>query len=373
MSRKKANPVLMTARGEGLPIALNAEGGVEDWIMLLPAGSAGVITTVDGRGPYRVADLAQLAAASLQAAGGRLAIDENHSTDLAAPKGEPAPARGWAVELQARADGLWGRIEWGASGAALMSERAYRFISPVFTHDRDMNITGLLRASLTNTPNLRGMAALHAENSDMDLLAELRKLLGLAEDADAEAVIAKVKELNDDGSDESGEAALQAALAPIAKAAGLKPGADAIAIATAVTALAGASGDAVKALQTELTTVTTELNSIKTDRAKERATAFIDGEIGKGRVGVKALRDHYIARHMADPATVEKEIAALPAVTLGGTVREARPESELIAINAADPVALAAAAQKWLGEQKALGRTNLTISDAVTHIKERAK
>src|ERR1044072_7406747 len=85
-------------------VALHAENGeAPEWINLLPAG---VITTQDGRGPYTVSDMAALASQSLQAAGGKLPVDENHATDFAAPSGHPSPARGWIVELQARADGV---------------------------------------------------------------------------------------------------------------------------------------------------------------------------------------------------------------------------------------------------------------------------
>lgn len=309
---------LAVAQGVGMPIALNADGGAPDWIMLLPAGNAGVISTVDGRGPYRVTDAAKLASTSLQAAGGQLPIDENHATDLAMPRGEPSPARAWVSELQSRADGIYGRVEWSKTGAELMAERAYRFISPALLVDKAGTIARILRASLVNTPNLRGMAALHAE-TNMDLLATLRKLLGLADDADEAAVIAAIEALNAKPAE---DAALQAALAPIAKAAGLANDANATAIATAVTALATARPDAgaIVALQGELAAVTTQLNTLKGDGAKTRATTFVDGEIAKGRVGVKPLRDHYIAMHAADPARVEKEIGALPLLGASGAL-----------------------------------------------------
>ncbi|MEX2480204.1 MAG: phage protease [Gammaproteobacteria bacterium] len=293
-------------------VAAGADGhrDAPEWVHLLPAD---MVITVDGRGPYRVTDAAQLAASSLQAAGGRLPIDENHSTDLAAPQGGPSPARGWIVDLQARDDGIWGRVEWTAAGKALMSDRAYRHISPAITHTSHHRVTGILRAALTNRPNLRGLAALNSEleDSKMDLLTKLREALGLAADADEAAVLHSVGELK-------GSTSLQSALAPIAKAAGLKEDADQDAVLNAVTTLAangsGADrhGEAVTALQAELATVTTQLNELRTAGATDKATAFVDGEIARGRVGVKPLRDHYIAMHAADPARVEKEIGAFP-------------------------------------------------------------
>lgn len=323
MLRKNANPVL-TAHGDGLPIALNAAGQAADWIMLLPA----VIATVDGRGPWRVTDAGSLINTSLNAAAGqRLPIDENHSIDHAAPKGGPSPARGWVTALDVRDGAIFGRVEWTEPGAQMLSERAYGFISPVIEVDRVGNIRRLLRASLTNTPNLRGMPALNSEESEMDLLAELRKLLGLADDADAAAVIAKIKAMSEETT-----TATQAALAPIARAAGLTDTADAQTVLNAVTTLAtrqGGNDGAVKELQSELATVTTELNAIKTDRAKDRATALVVGEIGKGRVGVKPLREHYIERATTNYDLVVKELNALPILSPGGALLPATPPDEL--------------------------------------------
>jgi hypothetical protein len=54
-----------------LPVASD---GVPEWIQLT---SAGTFSGHDGRGPYRIADAAE----------------------LAAPQGEAAPARGWIVAL----------------------------------------------------------------------------------------------------------------------------------------------------------------------------------------------------------------------------------------------------------------------------------
>jgi hypothetical protein len=55
---------------------------------------------------WRLVNAEQLSAQSLAAAGGKMPIDENHATDLAAPEGQPSPARGWIVALNARADSV---------------------------------------------------------------------------------------------------------------------------------------------------------------------------------------------------------------------------------------------------------------------------
>lgn len=142
-----------------MPIDGNLDaGGVPDWIHLLPAGA---ITTQDGRGPYTVGSMAALA--EQLNASGKLAVDECHSTDLAAPNGSPAPARGWMKAFEARDNGLWAEVDWTRQGRSLMEDGAYNGISPVIVHTKDNSVVGLLRASLTNAPNLKGLTALHSQ------------------------------------------------------------------------------------------------------------------------------------------------------------------------------------------------------------------
>jgi phage I-like protein len=203
------------------------------------------------------------------------------------------------------------------------------------------------RASLTNTPNLRGMAALNSQESDnMDLLASLIKLLGLPDGSDASAVVAKVKDacggtamqsiakaagLKDDADAPAIVTAVTTlkagvSLASIAKAAGIKEDATIAEIAAAVTTLAaGSDAKSVVALQAELAEVTTRLNALTTTSANDKAIAFVDGEITRGRVGVKPLRDKYIAMHAANPAQTEELIKGLPILGAGGAILPQSP------------------------------------------------
>lgn len=300
--------------------AIGLAGGdnAPDWVHLLPAGT---IRTADGRGPYRYADAARLIGNSL-AADERLVIDENHSTDLAAPKGLPAPAVGWVVELQARADGIWGKVEWTEDGRRLVSSRAYRGLSPVIAHDKAGNIDALLRASLVNKPNLRGLKTLHQETTDMNLLDKLLAALGLPADTSEATLLTAVTTLHAQqvGAKDQHKIALQAAIDPIAEATGLAKGATGEAILSAIATLKGAGdqGATIVALQAELKTVGETLTALRATGQRQTAEAFVDKAILDGRVGVKPLREHYITRHMADAAAVEKELAGLPA--LGGTI-----------------------------------------------------
>lgn len=313
MSKPAQHIALMQA--QDLPAA--TDNAVPDWIMLLPAGVA--IETVDNRGPYRVVDPAAVVAAS---SGRSLPIDENHAIDIKGPKGERTPAVGRIVELSARDDGsIWGHAIWNSTGQELMAERAYVSVSPVITHDGRKAITGILRASLTNKPNLRGMAALHME-TDMDLSA-LAKLLGLADDATMEAITAAVGKLAKPAAD---AVALQSQIGQIGVALGVaQDAAPAVILAAAQTAAQGDDREIIVALQSELAEITTRLNTLTETGARERAVAFVDGEIKRGRVGVKPLRDHYIAMHMQDGDRVEKEIMALPVLGSGNTIVPSMP------------------------------------------------
>jgi phage I-like protein len=320
---------LHSAGGDGqvalcAPLGFEPDGNAApDWIHLLPAGQ---IETADSRGPYTITDPKDLIAISMRA--GRLPIDENHATDLAAPRGEPAPARGWIVELQNRADGIWGRVEWTKAGAELVAGRAYRAISPVMIHDKAKRVLAIARASLVNMPNLKGLTALNNQETNMnETLAEIAKALKLVEGTAPDAIVAAVTALHQKAGGET--IALQAALGPIAQAAGLDKGAEPAAILGAVEGLKASvhTDDTVKALQAEITTMATELKSISEKTTRASAEAFVDGAIRAGRVGVKPLRDHYITRHMAEPSTVEKELNGLPTLT-GQMVQAAPPKTK---------------------------------------------
>lgn len=286
---------------------------VAEWVHLLPAGA---ITTMDGRGPYRVPDAAALITQSLHQ-GAKLPIDENHAIDLAAPRGEASPARGYIVELQARSDGIWGRVEWTESGKALMADRAYLGLSPAILHDAKGQVLRILRASLVNRPNLRGLTALHQEDP-MSLLQRLAALLGLEATTTEDALIERVTSLHQEAPQAT---ALQSQLAEIGTALGVPENTNAAAILTAARGRSRSDErTVVVALQAELATVTDQLNTLRDGAARSRAESFVDGEIKRGRVGVKPLREHYIAMHMADAARVEKELGALPILGASGTL-----------------------------------------------------
>ncbi|MQT14395.1 phage protease [Segnochrobactrum spirostomi] len=287
--------------------SLPADGNeVPAWVHLVPSG---IFRGADGRGPYRLGDAEAVIHASM-ADGAKLPIDENHAFDLAAPKGLPAPARGWIVELQSRPNGIWGRVEWTPTGATLVAERAYRGLSPaIAVRTADRTIAAVLRASLTNDPNLP-LTSLHSRSPLMDLDA-LRTALGLGADATEADVLAAI------AAQRTAVSTHAATLSRIATAAGLADGVEPDAIVTTLQSRGASDVDKLRSTVVELQTQLTEIGNA---RARDVATRVVDDAIKSGRVGLHPLRDHYITRHMADPQAVEREIAAMPVLNSGGRV-----------------------------------------------------
>lgn len=300
--------------------------GPPDWIQLLPVAPNGRVESFDNRGPYSLQSADDVIAASFGDRD-RLEVDINHSSFLSAPKGGRSDAVGWITEMQARADGIWGRVDWTEEGTRLVTGRAYRLISPAIRHDGKKRITQILNASLVNRPNLRGMAALHhQQEDDMTLLEKLIAALGLAEGAsEDDAMTALQSRLEDDAGVE-----LQSRIDEIGLVLGVDGG-DAAAILAAAKARPKGGETAlpeeVVALQAEVAELTRKLNDGESTRAREAATAFIDAEIKRGRAGLKPVRDRYIEMHMEDATRTRELVEALPVLT--GHVTETRaPKQE---------------------------------------------
>ncbi len=179
-----------------------ADNGQPEWIPLLPAGQT--ITGRDGRSWLNAAP--EDVVAAFVADGKPMPLDWEHATELKAPKGEPAPAAGWIVELALREDGsLWGRVEWTPRGALAVTSREYRFISPVFIFDRATDlIVKLTSVGLTNRPNLHLPALNRQSQSEEELsmnqqqFAALLVALGLAPNATADQALNQVTKLSGD-------------------------------------------------------------------------------------------------------------------------------------------------------------------------------
>ena len=197
------------ARCVELPVFPSQGGGAPEWVELLPAGPE--VMGRDGR-RWVFDDPERVAAASLDESDPNLSsakkeipIDWEHATEIKAPQGEPAPAAGWITALEVRGSSsqgaLWGRVEWTERGREAVASREYRYLSPVFLHEKEPGgrIVRLLSAGLTNSPNLR-MTALNqlfppkGDGDTMDI-KEIFEALGLSGDATAEQAAAAVNAL----------------------------------------------------------------------------------------------------------------------------------------------------------------------------------
>ncbi|MGM5088008.1 phage protease [Rhizobium sp. 814_E9_N1_1] len=314
--------------------ALNhADATAPEWLHLLPAGE---FTGVDGRGPYAAPDMDALISL-FNREGHKLAVDENHSTDLAAKKGHSAPARGWVVELQKRDDGLYGRVEWTPEGERMVTAKEYGFLSPVFNHTtaKPFKTTKVLRVSLTNDPNLTDLKSLHSQQ-ETAMLEQLRKVFGLPETADEATVLAAVTAAH------SAQTAGAALMSRIAEAAGVAKETAPDALVTAIQARGKVSAtDAENAeLKTQLVSMQAQLTTLATSTAQDKATTAIDGAIQAGKV-VPALRDHMIARHMKNPTEVENEIKLMPSLNAGGLGNRKQPGADDNTLTAEDDKVMA--------------------------------
>jgi phage I-like protein len=143
-----------------------------------------------------------------------LPVDYEHQADNPEAKLKgPVPAAGWIKELQARDDGIWGRIEWTAMAAELIASKAYRFISPaILHHPKTREIMRLTGAGLVHRPNLH-LPALNAQEAQMPpvpakaapsdqatlqgLLQTIISVFGLPANATADQVMAALKAVKD--------------------------------------------------------------------------------------------------------------------------------------------------------------------------------
>lgn len=295
----------------GRAVALNAEGGAPEWIMLYPAGR--LVVGRDKR-RFTVQDPAAVIAATRPML--PLVIDYEHDFELRSP-GQDTPAAGWIEDLEVRDGAIWGRVAWAERAANAIAGREWRFISPVLLFRRDtdpMEVVALASAGLTHRPNLDLKAlnrAAHTPTEDpvKDLLIKLFGLKADATDADIIAAANALKVEHD-------KALNSVATAYVPKAQHDET----------VAALNKARG---------------ELEAIAEAGRKARATELIDGAVSAGKIA-PAARDAYLALANNSFDATKAAIDAMPVVLQPGADKTAK----------ADPAA--ANARALTAEEKAL-------------------
>ena len=267
--------------------------GAPEWLHLLPpAGKP--FRSVDGRGPWQYDDAEAVIRASLDAPGPRLFVDIEHSTLKGARGAAAAGAIGDIVEMEARADGLWGRVEWTKRGAEIMADRAYRAVSPVMLSVKGngpRQVQTIWHVSVTNNPALRGSVT--SLSQEDPVMMKIAKALGLDEDASEEDIVAAIEALK--GKDENADS-----LSAIAEALGAEDGAGQAELVLLARGMREQADDTprVEALETEL--------------KRMRSEAWVDALSSQG-VGIgKTIRDDVIALHMEDPQRAQRYVDQLP-------------------------------------------------------------
>ncbi|MGC4409198.1 hypothetical protein D4A92_00265 [Rhizobium rosettiformans] len=186
---------LQTSTAQAVSLASTEQGERQQWVQLVTLGS---MKTVDGRGPYIVDNAKAVISRSFQnISTDKLPIDYEHAIDKLAPQGLPAPAAGWISQMEARADGIWGLVEWTPKAAQQVKDKEFRFLSPVLFHTKDFHVLSIARASLTNNPNLT-LKSLNAAEKGLSMdyekfMSDLRTALGLPATADADTILQTVK------------------------------------------------------------------------------------------------------------------------------------------------------------------------------------
>lgn len=292
-----------------------------EWVQLMPAGEVRT-RAHDGREPWHVRD-ANAVVAATRAVGLPLVIDYEHQTEHARANGQPAPAAGWIDEVEARDDGVYGRVTWTDRAKAMIAGREYRFLSPVFRYAAaSREVRRIVMAGLTNDRALADIKALAKSEGTMDeLRTKLIGLLGLPENADetaiAKAVGETARQAGERGS-KPGEAEA-GAMARVAAALGLAEDARPEDVEQAAAkARAGASGSE------ELASLKAELGKLKDERATEKATAKVEAAMAEGKI-VPAQREWALAYARRDPEEFDKFVGAQPQIVKPGPAGGGKP------------------------------------------------
>ena len=299
-------------------------GGAPEIISVLPLGHV-----KSAKGEFDV-DGESFAAMKAQIAqrGVDLVVDYEHQTLT----GEQAPAAGWVKELFLDDGQIKARVEWTDRAKAYLSNREYRYLSPVITvRKADNKAMGLHSIALTNTPAIEHMEAIvnslnfEGGQNTMDFMKELAKLLGLGEDATEEQVKEALKaclEENKSLKESAAEAAKQqppeddkvVANKEVCELLGLKAGAATADVAAAIMALKSGNIGGVNLVE--------QVKSLEAKIADRDAEEAVEMALKAGKI-TPAQREWakgYALKNLEDfKGFVEKAPQVVPMGDVGGS------------------------------------------------------
>lgn len=296
-------------------IACENGASAPEWILLVPMGQVR-----SSKGDFLVDEAAMgETIAAFRAMERDLVLDYEHQTLT----GQEAPAAGWIRDLEARADGLWARVEWTERGAGYVERREYRYLSPVvMVRGRDRRMVAIHSVGLTNDPAIVGMRAIvnkRTEEEGMDP-KRIAEVLGLAPEAGEEEILAAVGRM-------------KAQVESVGQALALKDGQDAASVLQAlvefrrgVTEALGIGADApaaevrgtVLALKNPSGVVSlAEFQALKERLCRREAEDLVEMALKAGKV-TPANRDWAMTYALKDRAGFEAFLQKAPVVVPQG-------------------------------------------------------
>lgn len=292
-------------------IALPA-GPAPEWVHLIPAGE---FSGRDGRGPYKSNPQSVLGQFSTW--GMPLVIDYEHQGINTVDNGQPAPAAAWVHELQDRDGEIWGRAEWTDKAAGMVAAKEYKYLSPVFDHAQDGTVIRLVCAGLTNNPNLYLTAiarrAAHAQEKSMELLERFIYMLNLPVTSTPDEVAAHLQRVID------GVKSTDATVAQMRQLLGLAEDAALETVAQSMQSRINATDpDPSKYVpRAEFERVSHALSGIQAERDAEVTDRLVNTAMSEGKVspGMESWARSYCTR---DRAGFEKYLETAPVIVAPG-------------------------------------------------------
>ncbi|MCZ8159104.1 MAG: hypothetical protein O9256_04380 [Rhizobiaceae bacterium] len=274
-----------------------------EWIKVAPRGR---FTARDGRS-FEVSP--EALTERFNADGISIPVDLNHSTILKATKGDESPAYGWIEELQARSDGLYGRVKWLDRGRSVLAEKSHPYLSPAFgSTDSKGRATWLHSVALVATPAVAMPALASAQTNEEETTAmankKIAQALGLSADVSEDDLLSAIANLR--------------------------------AKADATTALIDGAQSAMK-------TLSAEVGKTRNDRIERR----IDDAIRAG-TATPALRDFCVTLATLDEGMFDQFCAKMgtPFAYLSQSAISAERELQVLEQNRDRPVTLSTDAQR---------------------------
>lgn len=278
---------------------------VPAWIHIMPAGS---FSGRDGRGPYVLEDAEAVVAASMALAPSTgVPMDYEHQIEHSLTNGQPAPASGWIPELQARADGIWARVDWTERAAAHVAAREYRFVSPVFLHGKDGRVCLIESVALTNLPNLtlKSLARTGQKEGTMpfdEQLTAITKLNAELDKASEQQAVAVALAERD---------ALKALHSQLSAVFGVEDATELLKAAQCIKAQAETPNPAKFVPFATYEALHKELASLKSAQTEAEAERLLAKARSEGKI-IPATEEHFKALAKADPSGFEQLMNVLP-------------------------------------------------------------